>query len=326
MAAVPRARHRARLLAQRAVRRARAPRRARDDRLVARPRHGAHARLRRSARGYHFTTLRDLPDCARHCASSSAPARELRRRHAGRLRLAGLGGASCSSARARTSRACSATLGQGRGGIDYEFLGAIAPSQRDIALPVLGSLDDLSTSSRVRRRRVDRHRRRDFDERGPARARRRGAPRRREGARRAEDDGAAHAARASTSPAGRAAFELRPPAFAGGLGDRSAAFDLVVSVRSSSSSACRVAADRARDQARPRAGRSSTATGASASASGSSGCSSSARWSPTPHEQQGARGGERGAGRAVQDPGRPARDARRPRSCAASRSTRCRRC
>jgi exopolysaccharide biosynthesis polyprenyl glycosylphosphotransferase len=36
-----------------------------------------------------------------------------------------------------------ASLGEGRGGIRYEFLGAIAPTQEGVALPVLGELDDL---------------------------------------------------------------------------------------------------------------------------------------------------------------------------------------
>src|SRR5439155_23324120 len=36
-----------------------------------------------------------------------------------------------------------ASLGQGRGGMDYEFLGAIAPSAEGIDLPVLGSVDEL---------------------------------------------------------------------------------------------------------------------------------------------------------------------------------------
>jgi exopolysaccharide biosynthesis polyprenyl glycosylphosphotransferase len=35
------------------------------------------------------------------------------------------------------------TLGQARGGIDYQFVGAISPSQDGIPLPRLGSLDDL---------------------------------------------------------------------------------------------------------------------------------------------------------------------------------------
>jgi exopolysaccharide biosynthesis polyprenyl glycosylphosphotransferase len=38
-----------------------------------------------------------------------------------------------------------AQLGRGRGGIDYLFLGVVAPSDPEIGLPVLGSLDSLST-------------------------------------------------------------------------------------------------------------------------------------------------------------------------------------
>ena len=38
-----------------------------------------------------------------------------------------------------------ATLGQGRNGIAYEFLGAVAPSQQGVDLPVLGTLADLSS-------------------------------------------------------------------------------------------------------------------------------------------------------------------------------------
>jgi exopolysaccharide biosynthesis polyprenyl glycosylphosphotransferase len=37
-----------------------------------------------------------------------------------------------------------ASLGQGRGGIEYDFLGAIAPSQQGVAMPVLGSFDELA--------------------------------------------------------------------------------------------------------------------------------------------------------------------------------------
>jgi len=36
-----------------------------------------------------------------------------------------------------------ASLGQGRSGIEYEFVGAIAPTQQGVDVPVLGSLDDL---------------------------------------------------------------------------------------------------------------------------------------------------------------------------------------
>jgi exopolysaccharide biosynthesis polyprenyl glycosylphosphotransferase len=36
-----------------------------------------------------------------------------------------------------------ASLGEGRGGIKYDFLGAIAPEQEGVDLPVLGSLDEL---------------------------------------------------------------------------------------------------------------------------------------------------------------------------------------
>ena len=35
------------------------------------------------------------------------------------------------------------TLGQTRGGVEYRFLGAVAPSQDDVDVPVLGSLDEL---------------------------------------------------------------------------------------------------------------------------------------------------------------------------------------
>jgi exopolysaccharide biosynthesis polyprenyl glycosylphosphotransferase len=37
-----------------------------------------------------------------------------------------------------------ASLGEGRGGIRYEFVGAIAPSQNGLGLPVLGTLDELA--------------------------------------------------------------------------------------------------------------------------------------------------------------------------------------
>jgi exopolysaccharide biosynthesis polyprenyl glycosylphosphotransferase len=36
-----------------------------------------------------------------------------------------------------------ATLGRGRGGVEYQFLGAIAPSQERVPLPVLGSFEEL---------------------------------------------------------------------------------------------------------------------------------------------------------------------------------------
>src|SRR6266545_3441838 len=36
-----------------------------------------------------------------------------------------------------------ASLGQGRSGIEYEFVGAIAPTQQGVDVPVLGSLDDV---------------------------------------------------------------------------------------------------------------------------------------------------------------------------------------
>jgi FlaA1/EpsC-like NDP-sugar epimerase len=35
------------------------------------------------------------------------------------------------------------TLGQARGGVDYRFLGALAPSQDGIDVPVLGSVEEL---------------------------------------------------------------------------------------------------------------------------------------------------------------------------------------
>jgi exopolysaccharide biosynthesis polyprenyl glycosylphosphotransferase len=38
-----------------------------------------------------------------------------------------------------------ASLGQARSGIEYDFLGAIAPSQHGVDLPVLGTIDDLPT-------------------------------------------------------------------------------------------------------------------------------------------------------------------------------------
>ena len=58
-----------------------------------------------------------------------------------------------------------------------------------------------------------------------------------------------------------------------------------------------------------------------------SGCSSSGRWSRArPTQQAELEHAERGRGRAVQDPRRPARDGGRPRAAAASRSTSCRTC
>ena len=135
-----------------------------------------------------------------------------------------------------------------------------------------------------------------------------------QGAPRARHDRAPRAARRVRARAGRAA--LRAPAAGAdrlGLGGQA---DVRHRRRACSSPCCSLPlwlARRARDQARLARARSSSSTGGSASASASSGCSSSGRWSPTRAALAGrARGCERGRGRALQDPRRPARHARRP--------------
>jgi len=94
--------------------------------------------------GYHFSTFAIFPT-ALVCttllvailrASYDVVTRDIFR-IAGVTRRAVLVGASDNIAHLR------ATLGQGRSGIAYDFIGAIAPSQEGVDVPVLGTLDDL---------------------------------------------------------------------------------------------------------------------------------------------------------------------------------------
>ena len=102
-------------------------------------------------------------------------------------------------------------LGLGRGGIDYEFLGAVVSDGDEIGHARARHAS--TTCPRAARapapRRADRQRRRSR-RRGVARSRRAGAPVRREGADRADDDGAPDAARRVRPGAGRAALRAAP--------------------------------------------------------------------------------------------------------------------
>ena len=159
-------------------------------------------------------------------------------------------------------------LGSRRSGIDYEFVGAIAPSADGVDLPVLGDLRDLPVVlARHASRRADRHRQR-LQRARAARDRRARAPLRRQRPHRAEGDRAAAPARRSSSPARacRSSSCVRP---------RSSAldwfvkrgFDLVASRARARRRPAAVAADRGRGEADARRARSSTATSGSASAS-----------------------------------------------------------
>ena len=282
-----------------------------------------------SARGYDFTTYAAFPTGASSAtvliglfrASYDSLTRDIFRARRAAARR-------CSSARASRSRRLRAQLGRGRGGIDYDFLGASRRRIRELDLPLLGSLEALAGILAAHdRRRADRHRprlrraraARDRRARAPARASRCASRRRRR---------SCSSQRGEYVPGqGVPLFELRPPVFAG--------TDWVVKRRSTSSSARSSSLlglplwllIAARDQARRRAGpvfyrdrriglgerefgmlKFRTMVADARRAAG------------------GARGGERGGGRALQDPRRPARDARRAACCAASRSTRCRSC
>ncbi len=94
--------------------------------------------------GYHFTTFAIFPTALIFTAllvgvlraSYDVVTKDIFRL-TGLKRRAVLVGASENIAHLRAS------LGQGRNGIAYDFLGAIAPSQVGVELPVLGTLDDL---------------------------------------------------------------------------------------------------------------------------------------------------------------------------------------
>ena len=143
------------------------------------------------------------------------------------------------------------TLGASRGGIDYEFVGALSTSPDSAGLRPLGPPS--STAGRARGapgRRADRHRlglqrpRADGD-------RRAGAQARGEGARRPAGDGAPDRARGEYVPGqGVPLFELRPPVFVGADWLVKRGFDLVVSALVAIVGLAALGADRARDQAR----------------------------------------------------------------------------
>ena len=284
VAPVPRARHVLVFCAGGPVRAARASRRLRPGRLVARPRRADRARVR----ARHRARLHDLradPDGARDRALSIGLLRASYDSSRARCcTRSASGGASCSSARASSSShlyrdararaaAASTTSSSARRGL----------ARRRSSLPVLGE----------RRRRcaailASTPRRADPHRGGLRRAgscstssSRRTAPASRCGSRRRRPSCSSSAA--STCPA-RASplFELRPPVLVG--------CDWVGQARrSTSSSRCSCSCSGCRSGSRsrprsssPRAGPSSTSTAGSASASASSGCSSSGRWSSTP--------------------------------------------
>jgi len=122
-----------------------------------------------------------------------------------------------------------ATLGEGRSGIEYDFVGAIAPTQEGVDLPVLGTLDDLNDV--IGSREVDELIVPDtgFDEDQLLRivdaAHRSGVK-----VRIAPKTTELLTQRAEYVPGqGTPLFELRPPAFAGTDWATKRAFDLVVS-------------------------------------------------------------------------------------------------
>ena len=152
VAAVPRARDRARLLARRPVRAARAARgRGRivsSLLLVTRD----HARVR-GRHGLPALDLRPLRDGVRAQRDRDrAPALELRGRDRATSGASpACAGARCSSARASGSTRLRRALGLGRGGIDYEFLGALSSDGEPRGLPVLGGVADLPRVLREQR-------------------------------------------------------------------------------------------------------------------------------------------------------------------------------
>ena len=94
--------------------------------------------------GYHFSTFAIFPTALLFTtvligtlrASYEIVTRDIFR-VTGLRRRAVLVGAGEGLTRLHTS------LGRGRGGIEYDFVGAIAPSERGVGMPVLGTLDDL---------------------------------------------------------------------------------------------------------------------------------------------------------------------------------------
>ena len=230
---------------------------------------------------------------------------------------------------ARRSRASSGSSRAVRGGIGIEFVGVS---------PGVGRAAARSRSSASRR--CSRTTRpdelllaeADFDERDGARRRPAGTPARREGAPGAEHDRAAR-------PRGRVRARRRAcrcsscgrPSSPGVDWAVKRVFDLVVSAAARRRRLAALALARGSPSSSTRAGRSSTSTRGSESVSGSSACSSSAPWSPTrPSSSPTLESENEACGRAVQDPRRPARDARRAgaaatlaRRAAAARRTCC---
>ena len=266
--------HGARLLAGAPLRGARAATRLRAHPVVADPRRADHARLR----DRHGPPLLDLRARADGRAAlrghDRCTARELRARHGRSAATArACAGTRCSPARARTSPTCTRALGSGRSGIDYEFVGALAPSADGVGLPVLGRR--AATCPRV----LDRERvdelivtDSDFGERElleiVEHAHRRGVE-----VRIAPKATELLTQRVEFVPGqGMPLFELRPPAFVGhGLG-RQARLRPGRRQGSCWSSGCRSGSGSPPRSSSARAARSSTATAGSAWASRSSGC------------------------------------------------------
>ena len=253
LAAVPDADHRARLLAGRPLRRARAAGRVRAGRRLARPRRCDHADLRPRHRA-PVLDVRPRADrgrararsasacCAGATTSSPATSSSSPAFAAGRS----------SSATGRAWRGCAGRSAQGRGGIDYDFVGAIcdlrptaracpcsATSRRSPRCSRSNDVDELIVTDS------------DFNDRELVeiveQAHRRGvkvrvAPRATE---------LLIERRGEYVPGqGVPLFELRPPVFVGADWVVKRGFDLAVSSARRRRRAAVLAADRCRDQAR----------------------------------------------------------------------------
>ena len=152
MAPVPRADHDPRLLAGGSLRRARAPRRCRARRVVARARRRAHGRLRVGRRP-PVRDVRPRPDRRDHAAprSSACLRASYERLTRDLMHTLGVRRRAVLVGRGDHVEHLLRTLGDTRGGIDYAFVGAISPAQDGIPIPRLGSLDDLGVVLEGRR-------------------------------------------------------------------------------------------------------------------------------------------------------------------------------
>ena len=271
MAPVPDADHDPRLLAGGSLRRARAPRRRRARRLVARARRRDHARLRVGRRP-PVRDVRPRADGRRHLRGDHLrPARELRAPHAR------------PHARARSS----APRGARRQGPERRAPAAHArrDARRDRLLVRRRDLADAGRhpdpatrlarrprrrARRPPRRRADRERRRR-ERRAARRARRAGAPARRAGTRRSDDRGDPHAARRVRPGPGGPALRAAPARLRRRrLGDEAPVRSRRLVGRLHRRPAD-LAAHRSSRSSSTRAGPSSIATAGSGSASASSG-------------------------------------------------------